>query len=162
MPDGRTHFVAGVLAGCAAVLLVDAWRQDPQLTGMVAAGCGVGLFITPDADQESVLSFPEQLLARVPVMGDVWLACWLPYARLFKHRGVSHNLVFGTATRVIWLLGLSLFWLVVAAGGLALRHGDPTGWPAVLFDWWRRGLHPGLLLGWWWQDAVHIVLDEVT
>jgi len=36
------------------------------------------------------------------------------YSKIFKHRGLSHSIFFGTATRILWLsaVGLLLFYLV--------------------------------------------------
>ncbi|MDP1609276.1 MAG: DUF2227 family putative metal-binding protein [Chlamydiales bacterium] len=36
------------------------------------------------------------------------------YSKFFKHRGLSHSLLFGTATRILWLSGMALllFYLV--------------------------------------------------
>jgi len=31
------------------------------------------------------------------------------YSKIFKHRGLSHSMWFGTATRILWLSGLGLF-----------------------------------------------------
>lgn len=30
------------------------------------------------------------------------------YSTIFKHRGISHSIFFGTATRILWLAGISL------------------------------------------------------
>jgi uncharacterized metal-binding protein len=39
------------------------------------------------------------------------------YSKIFKHRGLSHSILFGTATRVLWLAGVALllFYLVYQA-----------------------------------------------
>jgi uncharacterized metal-binding protein len=29
---------------------------------------------------------------------------WIPYSKIFKHRGISHSIIFGTLTRIIYLL----------------------------------------------------------
>ncbi len=36
------------------------------------------------------------------------------YSKIFKHRGISHSMLFGTATRILWLcgIGLLLFYLI--------------------------------------------------
>lgn len=30
------------------------------------------------------------------------------YSKIFKHRGLSHSIIFGTATRILWLSGVAL------------------------------------------------------
>lgn len=30
------------------------------------------------------------------------------YSRIFKHRGISHSLIFGSLTRILWLGGIAL------------------------------------------------------
>ena len=36
------------------------------------------------------------------------------YSKIFKHRGLSHSIIFGTATRILWLSGVALLLFYVA------------------------------------------------
>lgn len=70
-------------------------------------GCLLGVILDPDLDQEMVSS-SEWFIVKIPILGliisGIWVGYWLPYALLTKHRGLSHWPVFGTLTRVLWLI----------------------------------------------------------
>ncbi len=160
MPAGRAHFVIGLLGGAALVSAADWYAGDPALTRAVAVGAGIGLLVTPDADQEGTLSFTERLLCRVPLVGWLWANSWWGYAHLFRHRGISHSLVFGTATRVAWLTFIATFWLLFVAGLACALDGQPrAGWLPLAAGWLRAVFHPAILVGWWWQDLLHVAAD---
>jgi len=62
----------------------------------------LGLLITPDYDFKQI--YIKSIIGKLPVLGALWNAYWWPYAVLFKHRKLSHNIVLGTLTRFIYLL----------------------------------------------------------
>lgn len=161
MPDGSSHFAVGVIvfSTMTAVAVYERGGLD-HLARDVLYGGLVGLLVTPDADVQGS-TYTERILRHIPVVGFLWALSWDGYGALFKHRGLSHNLLLGTATRLLWLWLISAFWLVVAAGIIALQGGDPQTWPAVLLSWWRQVISAPLLLAWWLQDALHIVMDAL-
>lgn len=87
----------------------------------LGVGCLLGVVISPDLDQQTV-TFSEWVWTKIPIIGwlmtGVWFTLWLPYAMMFKHRGLSHAPIFGTFTRVFYL-GLifvaidSIWWHIV-------------------------------------------------
>jgi uncharacterized metal-binding protein len=158
MPDGATHFACGLFVIAAGVGGTWVLTGDGAMTAAVALGCGVGLTVTPDADVAGS-TYPEKMLKKIPVAGWLWAQSWSGYGALAKHRGISHNVIFGTATRVAWLLLISFFWLAVASGVAAWYGGDVTRWPAVLAETLVWLLRPGVLLGMWLQDFCHVALD---
>ena len=164
MPDGITHFEIGLLAGSAAVLAAAAYA-DPPAVRAVLLGSAIGLLITPDLDQEGT-TFTERVLRHVPLVGFLFQVSWYGYALLFRHRGWSHNIIIGTPSRILWSLFLLLFW-TCAAGGLAAFGAGAAlpvtvpDWPAVIAEFVPRLAHPGVLLGWWLQDALHVLLDAL-
>jgi uncharacterized metal-binding protein len=126
--NGKAHAVAS-LALAGGLLVVDP---------IVALGCACGMALTPDLDQEGLSSFEQGLIRRTWGLGFLWCLATYPYARLFRHRGISHWPLIGTLTRLIYfggpLLGLLWFyapewlpWLAYYApawaAGLALSDG---------------------------------------
>lgn len=90
MPDAKAHAAATLLLAGATLPLAVAVPE----AGLVTAGVLAGLLVHPDLDQ-----------SRQPY--------WSLYARLRRHRGLSHWPVVGTLERAAWLLGpvaLALWW----------------------------------------------------
>lgn len=123
MADGRTHarvaiamWVPSITVGFFYMLAHDDPRQR-QIGIGIMTGATAGLFITPDIDQEGT-TFEEARMNAIPVWGFLWQWAWYGYARLFAHRGISHWAFVGTATRLLYLIGLGvlieLTWLGLA------------------------------------------------
>lgn len=98
--NGKAHFTANcfVLLGTFGVVAT----QRPELLAPAMAGSTLGAFITPDYDFKSI--YIKSVINKIPIFGALWNAYWWPYAVLFKHRKLSHNIIFGTLTRFIYLL----------------------------------------------------------
>jgi uncharacterized metal-binding protein len=82
---------------------------------------------------------------------------WIPYTKIFKHRGVSHSLIFGTLTRLGYL---GLIALLIALG---LSYFNV--W-AIPFDALRTfsidlKLFSLLLAGLWLPNILHTLTDHV-
>jgi len=157
MPDGVTHFAAGVCAGGMAAVALD-WFAGAAVAVPFAIGCGVGLLITPDLDLEGA-TFTEQALRRIPVVGWMYQAAFYPYAMAFKHRGLSHNLLLGTVTRIAYVAALAFVMLALASGVASWTGRSTIGWPQEMAASLRLAAQPAILLGWWFQDACHLALD---
>lgn len=84
-------------------------------------------------------------------------AIWRPYARLFRHRGVSHLPVIGTLTRVLYLGAVAY---VVAATVESLMGWT---WPLALSDarvlWGPKTAC--VLVGLVAADLLHVAADRV-
>ncbi len=141
VPSGRFHLAseAVLLALLAAGGVWLAWRglvRAPAL-GAFLAGYVVGmLFLSPDLD-----------LARTrPARRWGWLAVvWRPYAALFRHRGLSHHVLWGPLTRIAYLGILGGGALAGLAAWLGLRLGlerwVDAAWPAVAGVYVPNALH---------------------
>ena len=126
--------------------------------GLIAAGVGLGFLISPDwdwvgyqvfhrglgktymvslrpphSDEEVLEVVYGRVLRRWP---DVIQWIFYPYARLFKHRGISHHWLWGTLSRLVYL---------VFPIPLAIYF------PVVLW----------VYLGLWFADLIHLLLDRV-
>lgn len=93
-----------------------------------------------------------------------------PYSLIFKHRGISHSLFFGTLSRIVY--GFFIGVLLLTLGSLLIdRNMELTLDLSVLVKelfldynyqiWWHKWL-AWLYLGLFWSDFSHILLDTVT
>lgn len=88
-----------VLAAIMYWLLATPWQLIATFSGAFAYGT---LFMSPDMD----LAYQIRILS---VRGILTIP-FRSYATFFRHRGLSHHPLFGTATRLAWLLAwVSLF-----------------------------------------------------
>jgi uncharacterized metal-binding protein len=94
-----------------------AWFLNPPTEELaVFAGTYLfsSLFFSPDLDLRRNSS-----RRRWGPLGFIWT----PYTKVFKHRGVSHSLVFGTMTRLLYLTALSgLVLMGLLYAGMAMPH----------------------------------------
>lgn len=158
MADGRTHFIANVVSGTAMTLAAHRLLDDPQAWTYVALGSMIGAIITPDLDQEG-RTHTENLLRRIPVVGFVFQVSWYPYAILFRHRGASHTLLFGTLSRVLYSILLILFWLIFASGLLWMFNASPQRLIAATLHALAQLASAYLVAAWFGQDVVHYIFD---
>lgn len=96
--NGKKHFSANVI-----VLLLTFFVSSsrlPETLPYSIIGSILGLLITPDYDIKYI--YIKTVINKLPV-GNLWNLYWLPYALLFAHRKLSHNIVIGTFTRFIYL-----------------------------------------------------------
>jgi uncharacterized metal-binding protein len=147
MPSGRTHtaFELLIAPGFAAGLYV---LFEPSL-GEVALFGGTyllsSLFLSPDLDLHKNLA-----RRRWGPLGFIWT----PYSKIFKHRGLSHSLLLGPITRLIYLgvvFGLVLWGL--SHVGLAPPQGSPKLGERTLFI-----VGAGLYL----PNVLHVLLDRLV
>ncbi len=144
MPSGKIH--AGISTAAALGLL--GWgmatHQPEMISGALASGCLVGLFISPDLDANEPTNSYTILKDQAGMLpARLWYTLWLPYSRLVRHRSwVSHFPVIGTSIRVAYL-GL-IAWLIL------LVLGRPWPWAQVpaWVPWVLVGLAISDLLHW--------------
>jgi uncharacterized metal-binding protein len=148
MPSGRTHLriEAGLLVGWGALagLLLAQKRIEPAVVvAFVAAYLFSMVWLSPDLDLARSRAFRRWGVAR-------WL--WLPYARLFRHRSVSHHPMFGPLTRLLYLaaIAVGIGLLYVAASGRPIRMAAPSIQITV-----------AVLTGLYLPNLTHILTDRV-
>jgi uncharacterized metal-binding protein len=158
MPRGKVHFAieatVGIVIG-AALLHPKVQQALPPWAAysVVLSFCGGYLFslfwISPDLDLAR-----NKTRQRWGVFGMIWT----PYDWIFRHRGLSHSVVFGTLTRLIYLfliLILPVLILQVYFGVLPAGAVHPT----QLF-----GVLPELIafvVGCYLPDLLHVAADKV-
>jgi uncharacterized metal-binding protein len=123
-----------------------------QPMGLVLIGAGAfaygTLFMSPDVDLtynvkwgsvRGILSFPFRT-----------------YAKVFAHRGLSHSILFGTLTRVIWL-GMYVF-----AALLIVYQVVPTKKTLMAFYLSYKLPLIASFAGLFLADACHIIVDKLS
>jgi uncharacterized metal-binding protein len=148
MPSGRVHLAieTGVLVACAAGGAALAQRGSISYESLLAFSCGFAFgmaFLSPDLDLTR--SRPTRRWGPLSFL-------WWPYAKIFRHRGVSHHVVWGPLTRLGYL-ALVVGGLAVAIGALtglhmSLRLSDLGGWAAL------GGIYA--------PNVVHVAVDAVA
>ncbi len=145
MPSGKVHFgfEAGVLAGCAVVAAGFVRRGSLSTGSLVAFACGFAFsmfFLSPDLD----------LTRSRPTHRWGWLSfLWWPYAKVFRHRGVSHHVIWGPLTRLGYL---ALVAAAVAAAVAALT-GHQLAVGRLPVDGWA------ILVGVYVPNVAHVLVD---
>lgn len=164
MPSGRTHeainltsfgVVAGSYAWARSAGLTDRYgtllASETALVFAVSFLIGT-FFITPDLD----LAY-----GRVQARNNWGLLgrLWVPYGRMFRHRGWSHSWVVGPLTRLIYLalIALILSW---GASILALYFGYTFRIEVALGENWQE-LAIGALAGYYLSQWLHLIADGI-
>jgi len=148
MPSGRTHLVieAGILSALAVAGIVLARKGSLPTESLLAFLGGFAfsmVFLTPDLDL--VRSRPTRRWGRLSIL-------WWPYAKIFRHRGVSHHIVWGPVTRIAYLTALA----VAAAAGSGALLGRPVSFGEPHANVWA------ILAGVYVPNIVHTVADAVA
>ena len=134
-------FVALIAVGC---YLSQAGLVSGAYVGVfLGAYLFSSLFLSPDLDLKGSDSFRRWGIARV---------IWVPYARLFRHRALSHHIILGPLTRIAYLGGIVSFVLI------AILHF--TGWQ-VRFSVPQWPVIAALLCGLYLPNQIHTVADAI-
>lgn len=160
MSSGRTH------ASVAKVLLIPAaiGASISVSLGYVEEGVGIfvgafaGLIITPDADIDKMSWERRRWFNIWTPLGHIWYLLWYAYGKMFKHRGISHFPLIGTATRILYVT-------IIAICCQLLFEGSPDVasqlWPLKLIDSYPM-FSAFTFVSWSIQDIVHSLFDVVS
>ena len=145
MPSGKTHlkFELATLPLWAAggAILGVPWRE---LVIFTFSYVGASLLLSPDIDLAD--SSPAR-------RWGVLRLFWFPYAWLFRHRGLSHSVLFGPLTRVLYLAFLAfLAWIA-----LYLAFGVRLGW-----HWPPPASVAAFACGVYLSNLLHVLLDRLV
>lgn len=159
MPGGVIHErinlgLLGGLTGAYAYARSVAFASaiDPSTLTVFCTSYLVGTFlVTPDLD------LAEGNVRAKRHWG--WLGLlWVPYGKLFRHRGLSHTWILGPLTRLLYLAGLGsiLFWL---AANLA-PHLGYTLTLSLEPNMWQR-FSTSAFLGYYASQWCHLLADGI-
>lgn len=178
MPAGRTHNLINSLSFVALGGAALALRQAGQLTLEPVWALHftwaffVGTFLlSPDLD------LAEGRVDSKRRWGPLgWL--WVPYGRMFSHRGLSHTWVVGPLTRLVYLVivaallggaALALARGLLGAEALAGLQWTGIQWPELQrpgFQWPGAPAFAGWLLpaaaGYYLSQWLHLIADGVA
>lgn len=144
MPSGTRHlqleliFLPGFLAGLHFM--------NADWSSLIVFGLSYlfsSLMLSPDLDLRS-----NSARRRWGILGFIWI----PYTKLFKHRGLSHNLLFGPLTRVGYLL-LFVTLIMYGLSYLGVRTNIP-----LHFD---KELLVMIALGLYLPNFLHVLYDKL-
>ena len=148
MPSGKTHTAVelflwpGLTAGYYA-LLQPSWEELALFSGAYLFS---SLLLSPDLDLHKNLA-----RRRWGPLGFIWT----PYSKFFKHRGISHSLVLGPLTRLVYLgLVFGAVLLGLSYAGFAL----PQEFPVQVGQQTLLALGAGLYL----PNVLHVLLDKIV
>lgn len=148
MPSGKVHLriemiILLLLLAPGIYMLQIGLVHALYVTVFLAAYLFSSLLLSPDLDLVGSDPFRRWGMARV---------LWVPYARLFHHRALSHHIIFGPLTRIAYLGGItSLAYIgIVHFTGWHVSLSIPQ-WPVI------AALVSGLYL----PNQIHTVADAI-
>ena len=157
MPNARTHrnlnFIFLALLGWIA------WQylafSVTELAEFAAVFTQFTTVYSPDMDLKSAHAYRSWGMLRI---------LWWPYARLFRHRGISHLFIVGTLTRISYTLILVIsLWGSIFTLITWLHNPESFQFSTALYNFgnqlldfeWQRG---GLLQDWLHQEGQRYII----
>lgn len=148
MPSGKVHLRIEMIifVGLLAVgiyLLYIGLVHAVYVAVFLGAYLFSSLFLSPDLDLVGSDSYRRWGMARV---------LWVPYARLYHHRALSHHIIFGPLTRIAYLGGIVSFVFIGVAylTGWQVNLSIPQ-WPVIA----------ALIFGLYLPNQIHTVADAL-
>ncbi len=126
MPSGERHLKLEMIL--LPAFLGGYYYLDPTVNHLIAFGAAYlasSLLLTPDLDLRH-----NDTRKRWGLLGFIWI----PYSKVFKHRGLSHNLFFGMLTRISYLsllIGLGFAGAYYAGVNLPQVQQWQPNWPLI-------------------------------
>lgn len=151
MANYRTHAVFNVCCGLPASGALTVYMMDPSsklLLILTACFLYGTFFMSPDVDVANKIKIWS-------VRGVLTLP-YRSYAIVFKHRGISHSLLFGTLTRLFWVAGLVLLMMFLTHCVLPSKN-DMFQFCNIYYEPICYGF-----AGLFFADASHLLLDNFS
>jgi uncharacterized metal-binding protein len=167
MPSGRNHEIInlsslaglGGLYGLARALGQLAPQSTPlsyDLLGAFTLSFLVGTFlVTPDLDLAENKVRPKDNWGLLR-----WL--WIPYGKMFKHRGLSHTWLLGPLTRLLYIFAWLIILMGLAFAGIVASAMAGLSYEIVIIpleNWLNLLL--GATLGFYLSQWLHLIADGV-
>ncbi|TSA87938.1 hydrolase [Deinococcus detaillensis] len=159
MPSGRVHNIINT-ATYGLIAAATLWAQSQQLVVLTlpqaasfSVAYAVGTFLlSPDLDLAEGRVDSKR---RWGPLGFIWV----PYGRMFSHRGLSHTWLLGPLTRLVYL-GLIALLLYSALLLVWPKLHWPASWPATTSSPSLEVLLP-LALGYYVSQWLHLIADGI-
>ena len=148
MPSAKTHLwiemvALGVCILPLGYLLINGSIGPNEMASFLGAYLFSSFFLSPDLDLARSRASRRWGLSRV---------LWLPYSALFRHRRLSHHLIWGPLTRILYLGGFVL----AATFGIASATNAKLSWPT-----WPRSFLVAIFCGLYLPNQIHIMVDHL-
>ncbi len=145
MASGRTHELINL-----AVLPPVVYYLSPNDLISFLGGYFVGTFLlSPDNDIYN--SKPNK---RWKILRFIWT----PYTKIFKHRGISHIPIYGTVTKMLYLIGIVLIiFFILEILNILKVHNQNINIKSILLNPIFLSFIIGLILA----EIVHIFTDII-
>jgi uncharacterized metal-binding protein len=142
MPNDNIHNLVAIALLGLCLYFMSVWKFKPNFIATFSGFYLFSLFwLSPDLD----LDRGSGSLRRWGPLKFIWY----PYKEIFHHRGISHDILIGPLTRLLYF-GL-IIWALVS--GLRLSLELPP----------LQGEFPSAILaGLWLPDVLHCLLDRMT
>lgn len=150
MPSGKTHLSIELFLLPLWVALFYLFVEPSWQAGALFAGAYLfsSLLLSPDLDLRH-----NRSRRRWGLLGFIWV----PYTKIFKHRGVSHSLLLGTLTRLGYLGVLAL----LIAFGLSYFNIWTVSLDSLRASPLDLKLLAILIGGLWLPNIIHALTDRI-
>lgn len=150
MPAGKTHlrielFLLPLWGALFSLFIDPSWQAGAVFTGAYLFS---SLLLSPDLDLRYNRSRRHW---------GVFGCIWVPYTKIFKHRGISHSVLLGTLTRLGYL-GLLALLIAFAFGSLGVWTISPDSLTTSPIDPRFVAI---LCAGLWLPNIIHILTDRI-
>lgn len=154
MSSGKTHNTMSII-GAGFSMVSGSIILSPMEALPMAAGCLMGILLTPDLDQETKNRVENKLIKSrifpIRIIGYLYIWYFLPYALWLPHRSFwSHFPIVSTALRLLYLVPLMLIF------ALALYY---AGVEIITFLQYNQRTVILFVLGLVLSDTLHWVMD---
>lgn len=162
MASGAVHNTVSVMAAGCVMVAAPVSGVPFGAAALGAAGCLLGMFLTPDLDQEGYNKVENTLRKSrnpfVSMLGNLYIIFWYPYAIVIPHRSpLSHMPIVGTSLRLLYMLiGMTIFLGVAGVAIPAAHAAVPQMW--AWFSSSFEQMFP-LYLGLALSDTLHWFFD---
>lgn len=145
MASGRTHELINL-----TVLPPIVYYLSPNDLVSFLGGYFVGTFLL-SPDNDIYHSKPNK---RWKILRFIWI----PYTKIFKHRGISHIPIYGIITKMLYLIGIVLIALFILKTLNILKvHNENINLKSILLNPIFLSFTIGLILA----EIVHIFTDII-
>lgn len=150
MPSGKTHlrielFLLPLWSALFYLFIDTSWQAGAVFTGAYLFS---SFLLSPDLDLRY-----NRSRRHWGVLGCIWV----PYTKIFKHRGISHSVLLGTLTRLGYL-GLLALLIAFALGSLGVWTISPDSLTTSPIDLRFAAI---LGAGLWLPNIIHILTDRI-
>lgn len=147
VPNYRTHVKLNIFFAIP-LLLMGAYGLFHPTKELLLTFTYSTLFMNPDLDLvHKIKLFSLRGFLTMPFRG---------YSLIFHHRGLSHSPLFGTLTRILYLLILAFLLLAL------IRYPLPSTESTLVFITHHKACFFAAIAGIFLADLIHIILDKTV